>query len=164
MKYLGIEPHRPRVAVFDFTGCEGCELQLANKEETLGAFLDAVEVVSFREVSSAHGDDYEILWIDLDQDGVFDGNHNGSAMDAKNMEGPFRPDPAHTRPAPPPGARVRAGVGLARAADVRPVCGFGDRPVLDVQGPARPRDVRRSLQAGCRLSRDLAVAAPTSRP
>ncbi len=38
------------------------------------------------------------------QDGVFDGNHNGSAMDAKNMEGPFRPDPERRRPAPPPGA------------------------------------------------------------
>ena len=41
--------------MFDFTGCEGCELQLTNKEETLGAFLDAVEVVNFREASSDEG-------------------------------------------------------------------------------------------------------------
>jgi sulfhydrogenase subunit delta len=64
MRYLGIEPKRPRVAVFDFTGCEGCELQLANKEETLGAFLAAVEVVNFREVSSARSDDYDIAFIE----------------------------------------------------------------------------------------------------
>ena len=38
------------------------------------------------------------------QDGVFDGNHNGSAMDAKSMEGPFRLDNAGTRPKPPAGA------------------------------------------------------------
>jgi coenzyme F420-reducing hydrogenase gamma subunit len=64
MKYLGIEPKRPRVAVFDFTGCEGCELQLANKEETLAAFLGAVEIVDFREISSARSDDYDIALID----------------------------------------------------------------------------------------------------
>ncbi len=38
------------------------------------------------------------------QDGVFDGNHNGSAMDAKSMEGPFRQDRAGARFDPPPGA------------------------------------------------------------
>ncbi|MFW6161837.1 MAG: DUF5060 domain-containing protein, partial [Planctomycetota bacterium] len=38
------------------------------------------------------------------QDGVFDNNHNGSAMDAKSMEGPFRLDNADRRPKPPPGA------------------------------------------------------------
>lgn len=64
MKYLGIQPHRPRIAVFDFTGCEGCELQLANKEETLAAFLNAVEIVEFREVSSAVGGAYEVALIE----------------------------------------------------------------------------------------------------
>jgi len=64
MRYLGIEPLRPRVAVFDFTGCEGCELQLANKEETLGPFLSAIEVVTFREVSSAKSDDYDIALVE----------------------------------------------------------------------------------------------------
>jgi len=57
MRYLGMEPERPRIAVFDFTGCEGCQLQLANKEETLAAFLGAVEIVAFREISSAAGND-----------------------------------------------------------------------------------------------------------
>lgn len=64
MRYLGIEPKRPRLAVFDFTGCEGCELQLANKEETLGPFLKAVEIVDFREVSSERGGAYEIALAD----------------------------------------------------------------------------------------------------
>jgi coenzyme F420-reducing hydrogenase gamma subunit len=49
MKHLNIERKRPKIGVFDFTGCEGCELQLANKEESLGAFLSAIEVVSIRQ-------------------------------------------------------------------------------------------------------------------
>lgn len=64
MRYLGIQSSRPRVGVFDFTGCQGCQLQLANKEETLVPFLQAIEVVNFREVSSAASDDYDIALID----------------------------------------------------------------------------------------------------
>jgi sulfhydrogenase subunit delta len=64
MKYLGITSARPRVAVFDFTGCQGCELQLANKEETLGAFLGAIDIASFREISSDVGNTYDIALID----------------------------------------------------------------------------------------------------
>ncbi len=55
MRYLGIPRTRPRVGVFDFTGCEGCELQLANREETLVPFLRAIEIVEFREISSDPG-------------------------------------------------------------------------------------------------------------
>ena len=51
MKYLGIEPKKPKIAVFDFTGCEGCELQLVNKEETVIDFLHAIEVINFRETT-----------------------------------------------------------------------------------------------------------------
>ncbi len=64
MKYLGIEPKKPRIAVFDFTCCEGCELQLANKEETLVDFLSLVEIVNFREVSSDRSDEYDIALIE----------------------------------------------------------------------------------------------------
>jgi len=64
MEYLGIEHGRPRIAVFDFTGCEGCELQLANKEDTLVDFLKAIEVVNFREVSSERDDAYEIALVE----------------------------------------------------------------------------------------------------
>jgi len=51
------------------------------------------------------------------QDGVFDHNHNGSAMDAKSMEGPFRLDDADRRPQPPPGAL------FARGPSMNPVNG-----------------------------------------
>lgn len=64
MRYLGIEPNRPRIAVFDLTGCEGCELQLANKEETLMDFLKAINVVRFREVSSSDEGRYDIALVD----------------------------------------------------------------------------------------------------
>jgi len=43
------------------------------------------------------------------QDGVFDGNHNGSAMDQKSMEGPMRQDNDAERPKPPPGALFARG-------------------------------------------------------
>jgi coenzyme F420-reducing hydrogenase gamma subunit len=64
MRYLGIELPRPRIAVFDFTDCEGCELQLTNKEETLVDFLKLVDVVNFREASTAKSDDYDIAFIE----------------------------------------------------------------------------------------------------
>jgi len=64
MKYLKVEPVRPRVGVFDFTSCEGCELQLANKEDSLVPFLKAIEVVNFREVSSYKGDNYDVALIE----------------------------------------------------------------------------------------------------
>lgn len=64
MKYLGIEPVRPRVAVFDFTGCEGCELQLANKEETLADFLNGIEIVEFREVTTRSNGRYDVALVE----------------------------------------------------------------------------------------------------
>jgi coenzyme F420-reducing hydrogenase gamma subunit len=64
MRHLNIEQNRPKIGVFDFTGCEGCSLQLTNKEETLGAFLNAIDVVSFREASSDQGNDYDVALID----------------------------------------------------------------------------------------------------
>jgi len=51
------------------------------------------------------------------QDGVFDGNNNGSAMDQMSMEGPFRPDPENQRPKPP------AGAVFARGPSMNPVNG-----------------------------------------
>jgi len=64
MKYLGIESQRPKIGVFDFTGCEGCQLQLANKEETLAAFLSCIDVVCFREISSASGEGFTIALVE----------------------------------------------------------------------------------------------------
>ncbi len=64
MKYLGITPVKPKIAVFECTSCEGCELQLVNKEETLGPFLKSLEVVNFREASSAAGEDFDVALVE----------------------------------------------------------------------------------------------------
>jgi len=64
LKYLGKEISKPRIGVFDFTGCEGCELQLLNREDTLIDFLSLVEVVNFREASSDRSDEYEIAFVE----------------------------------------------------------------------------------------------------
>lgn len=64
MKYLGIDLKKPRIAIFDFTSCEGCELQLVNLGKRLPDFLRAVDVVQFRVADSALSDPYDIALID----------------------------------------------------------------------------------------------------
>ena len=64
MKYLGIPLEKPKVAFFGFTGCEGCQLQIANKEETLTDLLGAVEVMNFRLISSDKDDGYDLAFIE----------------------------------------------------------------------------------------------------
>jgi coenzyme F420-reducing hydrogenase gamma subunit len=64
MKYLGIPIEKPKVAFFGFTSCEGCQLQIANKEETLADLLGAVEVMNFRLISSDKDDGYEIAFVE----------------------------------------------------------------------------------------------------
>lgn len=55
---------KPKVAIFDFAGCEGDELQIVNLEENLLALLGHVELVSFREGMKEHSDDYDIAFIE----------------------------------------------------------------------------------------------------
>lgn len=43
---------KPRVAFFDFTCCEGCQLQVVNLGETLLDVLDIIDLKEFREVMS----------------------------------------------------------------------------------------------------------------
>jgi coenzyme F420-reducing hydrogenase gamma subunit len=64
MKYLGIPLEKPKIGVFGFTGCEGCQLQIANKEETLADLLGSIEVISFRLISSDKHDDYDIAFVE----------------------------------------------------------------------------------------------------
>jgi coenzyme F420-reducing hydrogenase gamma subunit len=45
-------PARPRLAVFKFASCDGCQLSLLNLEDELLALLDRIEVAFFLEVSS----------------------------------------------------------------------------------------------------------------
>ncbi len=57
--------NRPKVAFFDFTCCEGCQLQIANMGEKLLDILDTVDVVEFREVMSEKWDQsYDISIIE----------------------------------------------------------------------------------------------------
>jgi coenzyme F420-reducing hydrogenase gamma subunit len=64
MKYLGIPLEKPRVGFFGFTGCEGCQLQIANKEETLEDLLGSIEVMNFRLISSDKLDGYDIAFVE----------------------------------------------------------------------------------------------------
>jgi coenzyme F420-reducing hydrogenase gamma subunit len=64
MNYLGIPIHKPKVGFFGFTGCEGCQLQIANKEETLGDLLGLIEVMNFRLISSDKHGGYDIAFVE----------------------------------------------------------------------------------------------------
>jgi len=55
---------RPRVAFFDFTSCEGCQLSKLNLEDDLLAILGLVEIVNFREALSERSDDYDIAFVE----------------------------------------------------------------------------------------------------
>jgi coenzyme F420-reducing hydrogenase gamma subunit len=64
MKYLGIPLEKPKVGVFGLTGCEGCQLQIANKEENLGDLLNLIDVRNFRLISSDKAEDYDVAFVE----------------------------------------------------------------------------------------------------
>lgn len=55
---------KPRVAFFDFAGCEGDQLQIVNLEERLLDVVAAVDVVNFREAMTEKSDEYDIAFIE----------------------------------------------------------------------------------------------------
>jgi len=55
---------KPRVAFFDFTDCEGCQLQFANMGNTLLELVELVDIVNFREIMSEAGEEYDIAFIE----------------------------------------------------------------------------------------------------
>lgn len=56
---------KPKVAFFDFTSCEGCQLEVLNQEPgDMVDLLNAVDIVNFREAISDRGQDYEIAFIE----------------------------------------------------------------------------------------------------
>jgi len=55
---------KPKAAFFDFTDCEGCQLQFANMGPTLLEIVKLVDIVNFREVMSEVGQDYDIAFIE----------------------------------------------------------------------------------------------------
>jgi len=55
---------KPKVAFFSFTGCEGCQLVVLEREPVLIDLLSAIDVVSFREAITEHSDDYQIAFVE----------------------------------------------------------------------------------------------------
>jgi len=55
---------KPKVAFFDFTDCEGCQLQFANMGQTFLELTNLVDIVSFREIMSEDGQDYDIAIVE----------------------------------------------------------------------------------------------------
>ncbi|MDD5439858.1 MAG: hypothetical protein PHS37_06710, partial [Candidatus Omnitrophica bacterium] len=55
---------KPKVAFFEFSDCEGCQLQIANMGQTLVQLTELVDIVNFREVMSENGQDYEVAFIE----------------------------------------------------------------------------------------------------
>lgn len=55
---------KARVAIFDFTGCEGCELNHLNFEAQLLDILEHVEIVEWREAMDEKADGYDIAFVE----------------------------------------------------------------------------------------------------
>jgi len=62
--YLGVPLDRPKTAFFEFSSCEGCQLQIVNNESTLLDFLSLIDVVDFREAMTERSNDYEIAFVE----------------------------------------------------------------------------------------------------
>ena len=62
--FLGIPVARPKVAFFELSSCEGCQLQLVNNEATLLDFLNLVDVRTFREAMTEKYDDYAVAFVE----------------------------------------------------------------------------------------------------
>ena len=55
---------KPRVAIFDFACCEGCQLQIVNMEEELLKLLEHIKPVEWREAMSEQSEEYDIAIIE----------------------------------------------------------------------------------------------------
>ena len=55
---------KPRIAFFDFTGCEGCQLSVIDSLQTHPELLEAVDIVNFREAISEKSNHYQIAFIE----------------------------------------------------------------------------------------------------
>jgi coenzyme F420-reducing hydrogenase gamma subunit len=55
---------KPRLAIFDFACCEGCQLQIVNLEEEILDLLGGVEVVEWREAMSEQSHEYDVAIIE----------------------------------------------------------------------------------------------------
>ncbi len=54
----------PKIAFFDFTSCEGCQLTVVDSLQDHPELLGVVEIVQFREAMTEKGEDYQIAFIE----------------------------------------------------------------------------------------------------
>jgi len=59
-----ISTKKPKVAFFDFAGCEGCQLTVLDALQSHPEILDVVEIVQFREAMSERGEDFEVAFVE----------------------------------------------------------------------------------------------------
>ncbi|MBL7059900.1 MAG: NADH:ubiquinone oxidoreductase [Candidatus Marinimicrobia bacterium] len=55
---------KPKVAFFDFTSCEGCQLNKLNLENHILDVLEHIDIVEFREAMDDKADEYDIAFIE----------------------------------------------------------------------------------------------------
>ena len=55
---------KAKLGFFDFTGCEGCQLEVLNFETELVELLNHVDIVNFREAKTEREDNYEIAFVE----------------------------------------------------------------------------------------------------
>ena len=55
---------KPKVAIFDFACCEGCQLQIVNMEEELLDLLTVIDPVEWREAMSDQSEEFDIAIIE----------------------------------------------------------------------------------------------------
>jgi coenzyme F420-reducing hydrogenase gamma subunit len=55
---------KPKIAFFDFTSCEGCQLTVVDSLQDHPELLNVVEIVQFREAMTEKGEDYQIAFVE----------------------------------------------------------------------------------------------------
>jgi coenzyme F420-reducing hydrogenase gamma subunit len=61
---MGKKIQKPKIGIFSFTSCEGCQLQILNLEDELPAIIERIDIVNFREAMTEKGTDYEIAFVE----------------------------------------------------------------------------------------------------
>jgi coenzyme F420-reducing hydrogenase gamma subunit len=55
---------KPRIGFYDFSCCEGCQLQVINLEDELVALTGKIDIVEFREAMSERADTVDIAFVE----------------------------------------------------------------------------------------------------
>jgi len=56
--------HKPKIAFFDFTSCEGCQLTVVDSLQDHPELLEVVDIVQFREAMTEKGEDYLVAFVE----------------------------------------------------------------------------------------------------